>query len=59
MNSPQTWYIIRAENQTCEIVSSTKEPSLDKSSWWGPFNSQADAIAKRVGLIRAGKCKPL
>jgi hypothetical protein len=26
---------------------------------WGPFASQAEAIARRVGLIRAGKCQPL
>lgn len=25
---------------------------------WGPFESQSIAIARRVGLIRAGKCKP-
>ena len=25
---------------------------------WGPFKTQNQAIAKRVGLIRAGKCKP-
>lgn len=25
---------------------------------WGPFDSQGQAIARRVGLIRAGKCKP-
>jgi len=25
---------------------------------WGPYPSQADAIAKRVGLIRAGHCQP-
>lgn len=57
MNSPQTWYIIQQENQTCEIIAVAKEPPFVKFSW-GPFNSQADAIAKRVGLIRAGKCKP-
>ncbi len=26
---------------------------------WGPFESQGEAIARRVGLIRAGKCQPL
>ncbi len=25
---------------------------------WGPFDSESDAIARRVGLIRAGKCSP-
>lgn len=26
---------------------------------WGPFKSQNQAIAKRIGLIRAGKCQPV
>ena len=26
---------------------------------WGPFETQGQAIAKRVGLIRAGKCQPV
>ncbi|MEM6714570.1 MAG: hypothetical protein AAGD09_17225 [Cyanobacteria bacterium P01_F01_bin.56] len=26
---------------------------------WGPYASQGDAIARRVGLIRAGKCQPV
>jgi hypothetical protein len=26
---------------------------------WGPFDSQQEAIARRVGLIRAGKCQPV
>jgi hypothetical protein len=25
---------------------------------WGPFSSREEAIAKRIGLIRAGKCQP-
>lgn len=25
---------------------------------WGPFETQNQAIAKRIGLIRAGKCQP-
>ena len=58
MNNPQCWYIIQQEDQTCKIVAVTNKPSDTKSSW-GPFDSQAEAIAKRVGLIRAGKCKPV
>ena len=58
MNNSQTWYIIQQEeNHTCEIIAVTDKPPEAKSSW-GPFESQAEAIAKRVGLIRAGKCKP-
>ncbi|MEL6352868.1 MAG: hypothetical protein AAFR58_14000 [Cyanobacteria bacterium J06627_28] len=26
---------------------------------WGPFKTQNQAIAKRIGLIRSGKCKPV
>ncbi|MGB3493376.1 MAG: hypothetical protein WBA57_11645 [Elainellaceae cyanobacterium] len=26
---------------------------------WGPFDSQGEAIARRVGLIRSGRCKPV
>ena len=56
MNNSQTWYIVQQENHTCTIIATNKAP--DTKSSWGPFNSQAEAIAKRVGLIRAGKCKP-
>ncbi|MFY7834605.1 MAG: DDE transposase family protein, partial [Pseudanabaena sp.] len=31
---------------------------LDSVETWGAFASQSEAIAKRVGLIRAGKCTP-
>ena len=58
VNNPQCWYIIQQENHTCEIIAVTDEPPKAKSSW-GPFDSQAEAIAKRVGLIRAAKCKPV
>ncbi|MGB5916401.1 MAG: hypothetical protein WA783_17950 [Phormidesmis sp.] len=33
----------------------TNEPEVIK---WGPFKTQNQAIAKRIGLIRAGKCQP-
>ncbi len=58
MNNPQTWYIIQQQDQTCKIVAITDKPPETNFSW-GPFDSQAEAIAKRVGLIRAGKCKPV
>jgi len=35
--------------------SETDKPETIK---WGPFETQNQAIAKRVGLIRAGKCQP-
>ena len=56
MNDKQNWYIVRQEDGTCEIISATKKPPNVTS--WGEFATPEDAIAKRVGLIRAGKCQP-
>jgi hypothetical protein len=61
----QTWYIIKQPQGTCEIVPSEQitednqeinNPEIIEK--WGPFVSQGDAIARRIGLIRAGKCQP-
>jgi hypothetical protein len=54
------WYIVKQPAGTCEIIqmdSPQKDPASDKQTW-GPFDSQGEAIARRVGLIRAGKCQP-
>ncbi|HEY9901612.1 MAG TPA: DDE transposase family protein [Candidatus Sericytochromatia bacterium] len=61
MNDSQTWYIVKRNEGQCEIV--PNEQAEDKQApnveeRWGPFNSQQEAIARRVGLIRAGKCQP-
>lgn len=68
-----TWYIVLQDGGFCDICSdkqlSTHSPSDEATEeedtevaptleCWGPFESQAIAIARRVGLIRAGKCKP-
>lgn len=60
MNTPQTWYIVKRNNEKCEIVPNqdAEEQSPDIIERWGPFESQQEAIARRVGLIRAGKCQP-
>lgn len=60
MNNPQTWYIIKRSEGQCEIIASSLEEkeSPDIIERWGPFESQQEAIARRVGLIRAGKCQP-
>lgn len=58
----QTWYIVKAKEGTCEIVSDDRLMTIDEAdiaARWGPFESKEDAIARRVGLIRAGKCQPL
>lgn len=34
------------------------ENDSDLLMQWGPFETQNQAIAKRIGLIRAGKCQP-
>jgi hypothetical protein len=62
MSESTTWYIVKIANSTCQIVTqealaTTTEPEFIER--WGPYPSQAEAIAKRVGLIRAGKCQPV
>ncbi len=57
-----TWYIVKKLDRTCEIISDQKLkdiPTADILEQWGGFSSRGEAIAKRVGLIRAGKCQPL
>ena len=62
MAEPSKYYIVKGKNGTCEILPSDRleeqeNPELGEK--WGPFESQEEAIARRVGLIRAGKCQPL
>lgn len=62
MDNSQAWYILKRREGHCDILSN--EPNKDEQSpdvieRWGPFDSQQEAIARRVGLIRAGKCKPV
>ncbi|QZZ21930.1 hypothetical protein J5X98_05765 [Leptothermofonsia sichuanensis E412] len=57
------WYIIQQENGQCIIlpahqVENTSDRRSSNPEQWGPYGSQQEAIARRVGLIRAGKCKP-
>lgn len=62
MSDSETWYVVKQADGHCEITSeapansdrSTSEPTV-----WGPFPNQSEAIARRVGLIRAGKCQPV
>jgi hypothetical protein len=61
MDNSQTWYIVKRSEGQCEIVPSEEaedEKAPDVTERWGPFDSQQEAIARRVGLIRAGKCQP-
>lgn len=61
MNDLQTWYIVKGSVGNCEIIPSNQvdNDNLEIIEQWGPFSSQEEAIARRVGLIRAGKCKPV
>ncbi|MDZ8032370.1 MULTISPECIES: DDE transposase family protein [unclassified Nostoc] len=61
MSNSQTWYIVKRSAGNCEIISSDQlgDDNLEIIEQWGPFSSQEEAIARRVGLIRAGKCKPV
>lgn len=61
MEQSQTWYIVKRNEGQCEIVLSEEaedEQTPDVVKRWGPFDSQQEAIARRVGLIRTGKCQP-
>ena len=71
--NPASWYIIKRSDGHCDIVSGHPDSSnseqtspgspasepIDSSEQWGPYGSQSEAIARRVGLIRAGKCQPV
>ncbi|MDZ7956494.1 MAG: DDE transposase family protein [Aulosira sp. DedQUE10] len=56
----EIWYIVKRPAGNCEIVPDlvVGEAHPDIIEQWGPFTSQGDAIARRIGLIRAGKCQP-
>lgn len=65
----EAWYIVKQENGQCKVLPDSQlpndqpaAPNEEKASAverWGPFASQGEAIARRVGLIRAGKCQPV
>ncbi len=62
MNIAQNWYIVKRTQGHCDIVASdrtTEENAPDVQERWGPFTSQDEAFARRIGLIRAGKCQPV
>ncbi|MDJ0703969.1 MAG: hypothetical protein QNJ46_11870 [Leptolyngbyaceae cyanobacterium MO_188.B28] len=56
------WYVIKTETGPCQIVQGHQIEAMEQSAktqQWGPFTSQGEAIARRVGLIRSGKCTPI
>lgn len=65
MSGSAIWYVVKCQDGHCEIVSlsSPGDISSDRQAnqvneQWGPFASRDQAIARRIGLIRAGKCQP-
>ncbi|MEM9153717.1 MAG: hypothetical protein AAFY57_12360 [Cyanobacteria bacterium J06642_2] len=55
--SPPQWYVVREPEGHCTICPRPDIETVEK--YWGPFASKSDAIARRVGLIRAGHCQPV
>jgi hypothetical protein len=49
------WYILKQALGTCAIAPQTTPDAVEI---WGPFATQDEAIERRIGLIRAGKCQP-
>lgn len=67
MSESEQWFVVKQNNGQCAIIpasaaktsdDSLVQSELEPSEQWGPFESQSEAIARRVGLIRAGKCQP-
>ena len=62
MENAQSWYIVKRNEGHCDIVKSDRVEGKEDENIvekWGPIGSREDAIARRVGLIRAGKCQPV
>jgi hypothetical protein len=67
MSQSEPWYIVKQSEGQCDILAASElektnssEPNPPETTeHWGPFDSEGEAIARRVGLIRAGKCKPV
>lgn len=65
MSDTDTWYIVKQATGACVIVSAAElatpsvQPTHTPEEQWGPYVSREAAIARRVGLIRAGKCQPI
>jgi len=62
MSDSPSWYIVKRNEGHCEILPSQQVETQTDSNIverWGPYRSPEEAIARRVGLIRAGKCKPI
>ena len=60
MTATPKFYIVKRPAGNCEILPiaqlEQQNPSIIEK--WGPYDSPEDAIARRIGLIRAGICQP-
>ncbi|MGB3137978.1 MAG: hypothetical protein WBG38_08495 [Nodosilinea sp.] len=55
------WYVVQGEGGSCQVLSAenvSRERLQAQRPIWGPYATQDEAIARRVGLIRSGKCEP-
>lgn len=63
MSAGDSWYIVKNMTGTCDILSASEISEEQKTGngthSWGPYASKSEAIARRVGLIRSGKCQPV
>jgi hypothetical protein len=68
MAESEAWYVVKQPGGSCEILPSHELTNLEQThkgsdassiESWGPFTSEAEATARRIGLIRAGKCQPI
>jgi hypothetical protein len=63
MSEAQQWYVVKQADGHCQILTQgeleeNQQNNPPSIAQWGPFSSEGEAIARRVGLIRAGKCQP-
>jgi hypothetical protein len=61
VSQSDTWYIVKQPNGQCTIQPQSQlqqQSAAQVEEQWGPYTSEQEAIARRVGLIRSGKCLP-
>jgi hypothetical protein len=58
MTSGIGWYVVKGESGHCQILTAEEIKQGIAQEKWGPFASEGEGIARRVGLIRTGKCQP-
>lgn len=58
-HTAKNWYIVQENTGICQIIALENAKTPVNGQYWGPFAERGEAIARRVGLIRAGKCQPI